>query len=181
MPKSPRVEKRASRKSKFADRYRAIDASEVSDKVVWNRGAGRSHKACFYSLGKNYKKLVDLATGAVEYFKLKDDAEAPIHPWTPKPTETPASPAEKIDADLAERKLKVRYRLGVQCWYVHEGRWYLCTVVNRTPTPAPKMTIRSVTGKDSTREVTWPFDNDLTFSPKSTWFNHLRPLKARQP
>lgn len=173
MPKRPQ-------KSKFADRYQPIDASEVSSKVVWNRGAGRSHKACFYSLGKNYKKLVDLATGAVEYFKLKDTAEAPIHPWTPKPTATPTSSPVTIDAE-PQRRLQVRYRLGVQCWYVHEGRWYLCEVVKRTPKPRSKMTIRPVTGRDSTREVTWPFDGDLEFAPKSTWFAHLRPLRDRQP
>lgn len=176
------VPKRRNRlRSKYADRFEPIAEYDVPPKIVWNRAPGGPGRLYYYSLGKNYKKIVDEVTGAVTYYKLKDNAEPPQRPGTPASAPVVATPAEKLDAEH-ERGPQVRYKLGCKCWFVDtDGRWYLCEVVKRTPRPAAKMTIRPITGRDATREKSWPYDGDLEFRPKSTYFARLRPLKARQP
>ena len=73
-----------------------------------------------------------------------------------------------------------QYRTGGYCWYVNEwGRWFLCQVVRQERL---RMWIRPVTGRDATRRVSWPFDNELEIVSRtdSPMYNRLRPLKDRK-
>jgi hypothetical protein len=164
-PYTPRPYKE---QSKRAELYEPIELSAMPAGVKWKprRGPPSKTHVVFYSTpGSFYKLMREIASGDVVYFKLKDTGPS-------------ISPAERIDAEPVAPK-QVRYHAGSHCWFVRDGLWFCCLVVERTVSPAT-VTLRPVTGWDADRKAQWPHEGDFTFPAKSRWFNHMRPLKARQ-
>jgi hypothetical protein len=131
--------------------------------AMWG-GRAANNITAMYSLGNIYKLVRVRATGAVTYYKLKDD--------------TTATPKEQIDAE-PERKKQQRFRVGSQCWFIDTtGHWHLVEVVSREPS---RIVIKSVTGWDADREVPWEYGEALEFptSPTNRLFLRLRKLADR--
>lgn len=159
--------------TKPKDAYEPV--ASVPDDLKWRGVSGRpslTHTTLVSVPGALFKLIRDRSTGAVQYFRLKD--------MGPEMT-----PKEKLDAE-PERKEQVRYRVGTQCWFIDEGRWYLCEVVDRTGY-APgtgtekRIVIKSVTGFDADRQKAWAFGELLEFPAleNNRLFQRLRPLKDR--
>lgn len=75
-------------------------------------------------------------------------------------------------------KAQQRFRVGEQCWFIANYRWYLVKVVER---PENRIRIQSLTGWDSKREAEWPHIGDFEFSSVGTYFPRLRKLGDHQP
>lgn len=88
----------------------------------------------------------------------------------------------KIDAEPA--RPRAIYRVGMRCWFVEAGRWFLCEVIANADR---RMTIKPVTGRDAERQVDWPYGDQLEFPTDGRrlgglrLYDHLRPLSARRP
>lgn len=136
----------------------------VPDGLRWkpDRGVRKRAVVLVSTPGSFYRLVRDLRTGEVRYFK-KPGADAP------------KSPAELIDAEPPKPK-QVRYHVGKHAWFILHGRWYLVKIAGRDDR---HITVESVTGLDAERQSPWPHQGAFTFSPNSTWFKRLRPLKAR--
>lgn len=172
--------RRVRMKSKYADRFVEIPESAVPSKIVWNRSAGKG-QLYYYSLGKNYKKIVDSTTGAATYYKLKDNEAPPIHPRTPAPQNTRATPAAQLDAEPVAKPRK-RFKTGTHLWFVDTtGAWFLCEVVSWSK--MHRLVIRPVTGRDSERRVDWPYGHELEFPGVrgNRLYDRLRPLADKAP
>ena len=173
MPRRVVRERAAANKAK----YEPVAPELVPGDLKWKfpRGMPNSSMRVFLSTPGGYYKLVrDLNTGAVEYFKLKDQGPAPAS-------------REKIDAE-PEKKGQVRYRVGARCWFVDTGnRWYLVEVVDRVGADRAtfgepcKIVIKPVGTFDADKQAPWPYTPELEFPayPNNPMFMRLRPLKAR--
>ncbi len=138
----------------------------VPDGLRWKPAVGwpPAGKTVLLSFGNAYRLERTLATGEVQYFKLKDVPEK--------------SPSEKIDAEPVKPS-QVRYNTGKLCWLIDTGgRWFLCKVVERTP---GRIVLRSETGWDADKQAPWTYGELLEFPAVLTnpLFARLRPLKAR--
>lgn len=152
--------------AKIDERYEPI--AVVPDGLTWKPAPPYTAKnfTVLLSLGGIYKLVRTRETGAVVYYKLKDD--------------TKATPAAQIDAE-PQRKQQQRFHTGSQCWFVDTGsRWYLVEVVRRSDKP-PAISIKSVTGWDADRTAPWGYGEELEFpaSQANPLFQRLRKLKDR--
>ena len=147
----------------------------VPDDIKWRPVCGmpsKTHVSLVSTPGGFFRLKRELATGAVQYFRLKD-----LGPN--------AAPKEKIDAE-PKREGQVRYRVGAKCWFVVDGRWFLVEVVDRTGGAAgtgdeKRITIKPASTHDADKLTPWPYDEFLEFvaQPSNPLFQRLRPLKDR--
>ncbi len=152
--------------------YEQVDT--VPEGLTWKPGrgpqSGRTQGAntTLFSLGNLYKLVRVRDTGAVTYFRLRDQGPE-------------KSTAESIDAEPAPLKQQ-RFHVGALCWFISEGRWFQVQVVSRTQGSTARIVIRSHTGWDAERQTPWPLAGDLEFpaKPSNPIFQRLRKLSARQ-
>lgn len=155
-------------RARWKDAASFVAVDSVPDGLVWAPYKGPdTNFTVLRSIGDYYRLVRDRNTGAVVYFKRKHDDDK-------------ISPAETIDAEPQPPK-QVRYRVGTQCWFVIDTRWYLVEVVERQAHPE-RITLRPVTGWDAERQTEWVFGELLQFGVTQNFrlFQHLRPLKARK-
>ncbi len=156
--------------------YDPVAPETVPEGIRWKPATPHTGKRRAYTsmFGNLYRLVRTLATGEVQYFKLKD-------------ADVAATPKEKIDAE-PEHKDQVRYRIGCQCWFIETADvWYLVEVVDRvgedrsTFGEPKRIVLKSATGWDADRKVQWPYGDLLEFpaSPNNPMFARLRPLKDR--
>lgn len=154
-----------------------ITVTSVPGGLRWVTRAGY-HKNLTYetlfSINNTYKLMRVRNTGAVQYFKLKDEG-------------TKASSPEHVDAELTAPPQQ-RFRTGAHCWFVNDTRWFLVQVVRRiapvlrwVKTPK-RIVIRSVTGFDALRRTPWSYGDELELiaDPHNRLFRQLRKLSARK-
>lgn len=151
--------------SKSHSLYEPIDG--VPEGLRWKPIVGCPNHAFTVMLsipGNRYKLVRDRSTGAVAYFKLKDEGP-------------PMSPPEVIDAEPEPEK-QVRYHVGKLAWLVEYGRWFLVKIVERKPR---RIVIAPESTHDADRLTEWPHGDLLEFParPSNPLFARLRPLKAR--
>lgn len=141
----------------------------VPDGIRWKpaKPASKTHVVLVSMFGGRYKLARDRSTGEVAYYELKGQ-------------DAPRTPKETIDAEPEKRK-QIRYRVGAGCWFVVDGRWFLCKVIERGQ---GNCVIASETGWDDERVTQWPYGETLQFSVNrdndGNLFQRLRPLQARQ-
>ncbi len=153
--------------------------ASVPDDLKWRPQVGhpsKTHVKMVSTPGQFFRLERELATGAVKYYRLKDMGPA----MTSK---------EKLDTEPT-RGAQVRYRVGAQCWFIDQGRWFLVKVVDRTGGAAGtgtenRITIAPVTGFDADKQAPWPYGEFLEFPTSqgrkgySPLFDRLRPLRDR--
>lgn len=154
--------------------YTPVRIEDVPKGLSWKLTPGAARNLGYvleYSMGRIYKRVTDKRTGDAIYYRLLDLPEA--------------TPAEVIDSEPTTGTPtlggQTRYHVGNHCWFIDtDERWYLCTVVARTP---HRITIRPVTGRDADREKDWPYGGELEFpcNANNRVFQRLRPLRMRTP
>lgn len=75
------------------------------------------------------------------------------------------------------------YRDGAECWFIDDrGLWYRCKMTRRsTLNIKTTITLVSVTGRDHTDTMDWPYPDGLSFSAGSRNMRRLRPWDALPP
>lgn len=97
-------------------------------------------------------------------------------PPRPKAKDFTATPKELLDAEPTRLKQQ-RFRVGTQCWFVHDTRWFLCIVESRR---RGHLTLRCDTGWDDKHEAPWPWEGPVEISSTSQAFKRVRKLHDRQ-
>ena len=128
-------------------------------------------------MDKLVKRKWNPKSGFQKGHKLNRGVGTGPRPPRPEAKDFTATPKEILDAEPARPKQQ-RFRVGAQCWFVHDTRWFLCVVESRR---RGHLTLRCDTGWDDKHEAEWPFGaGPVEISSTSQAFKRVRKLHERQ-
>jgi hypothetical protein len=159
------------RAPKVDERYEACTLADIPVGVRWKPAPGQRPDCpwrTFFTIGNVYKLIRILDTGAVTYFKLKENDAV--------------TPADKIDAEVVPKRERLRLSIGAHVWFVDtDDRWYELEVVEKNGSNGRRTTFKPVTGWNDKRDLEWPYGELLEFPTASALYQRLRSINTRRP